>query len=171
MDVVLLISRLIVGLGLAAHGAQKLFGWFGGYGIKGTGGFLESVGFRPGPPFAVAVGLGEFGGGLLAAVGLLGPVGPALMILVMVVAILSVHAGQGFFADKKGSELPLMYASGAFVLAFTGPGGYSMDRVLGSSALSGTGTAWAAVAIALLLAVINVGLRRRAPAQRSGSGA
>ncbi|HEY8370791.1 MAG TPA: DoxX family membrane protein, partial [Thermodesulfobacteriota bacterium] len=63
MDAALLIARLILGLGLAAHGAQKLFGWFGGYGIKGTGGFMETLGFRPGALFAVAAGLGEVGGG------------------------------------------------------------------------------------------------------------
>jgi putative oxidoreductase len=167
MDLALLIARLILGLGLAAHGTQKLFGWLGGYGVKGTGGFFESLGFRPGPLFAVAAGLGELGGGLLTVVGLLGPVGPSLMVLVMAVAILSVHWRQGFFADNKGMELPLMYATGAFVLAFTGPGAYSLDRFLGLSALSGTRTAWVAIALALLLALINVGLRRPAAGARS----
>src|ERR1700730_4389884 len=65
MDAGLLLARLIVGFGLSAHGAQKLFGWFGGHGLKGTGGFFESVGFRPGVLFALAAGLGELGGGLL----------------------------------------------------------------------------------------------------------
>lgn len=167
MDVALFVARLILGLGLAAHGTQKLFGWFGGYGVKGTGGFFESLGFRPGPLFAIAAGLGELGGGLLTAIGLLGPVGPALMVLVMVVAILSVHWSQGFFAENKGMELPLMYATGAFVLAVTGPGAYSLDRLLELSALSGARTAWLAVALALLLALINVGFRR--PAAPAGS--
>ena len=167
MDIALFVARLILGLGLAAHGTQKLFGWLGGYGVKGTGGFFESLGFRPGPPFAIAAGLGELGGGLLTAVGFLGPVGPALMVLVMVVAILSVHWSQGFFAENKGMELPLMYATGAFVLAFTGPGAYSLDRLLGLSALSGARTAWLAVALALLLALINVGFRCPAAAARS----
>src|SRR5919202_2598079 len=93
----LLIARLAVGLGIASHGAQKLFGWFGGYGLKGTGGFLESLGFRPGSLYAAAAGLGEFGGGLLIALGLFGPVGPALVIAVMTVASLTAHRGKGFF--------------------------------------------------------------------------
>src|SRR2546428_533738 len=83
---------------LAAHGAQKLFGWFGGYGLAGTGGFFAGLGFRPGVLFALAAGLGELGGGLLTAAGLFGPVGPALIILVMLVAILAVHWPHGFFA-------------------------------------------------------------------------
>src|SRR5690242_16864534 len=76
MDAGLLIARLIVGFGLSAHGAQKLFGWFGGHGLKGTGGFFESLGFRPGVLFALAAGLGELGGGLFTAAGFLGPLGP-----------------------------------------------------------------------------------------------
>ena len=78
MDAGLVVARVVLGLLMASHGAQKLFGWFGGYGIAGTGGFLESLGFRPGRLFARTAGLGEFGGGLLVALGLFGPVGPAL---------------------------------------------------------------------------------------------
>src|SRR6185436_20915718 len=86
MDAGLLIARLIVGLGLAAHGTQKLFGWFGGHGLTGTGRFFESLGFRPGRTFAFAAAAGEIAAGLLTAFGLFGPLGPALMLLVMVVA-------------------------------------------------------------------------------------
>src|SRR5207253_3542372 len=82
----LLLPRLVIGLVMAAHGSQKLFGWFGGYGIAGTGGFFESVGFRPGRVLATAAGLGETVGGLLVAVGLLGPIGPAVMLSLMIVA-------------------------------------------------------------------------------------
>jgi putative oxidoreductase len=169
MNAALLIARLIFGLGLAAHGAQKLFGWLGGYGLKGTGGFLESLGFRPGALFALAAGLAELGGGLLTGAGLLWPVGPALMIVVMIVAILSVHWSHGFFADKQGLELPLMYATGAFALAFAGPGTYALDRLLGAAVPPGPGVTWLAVALALLLALLNAGLRRKAPAQPSAS--
>src|SRR4051812_5688186 len=98
MDTGILVGRLIVGLAMAAHGAQKLFGWFGGYGIAGTGGFFEGLGFRPGRFFATAAGLGEFVGGLLTAFGLFGPVGPALIILVVTVAAAAVHWDKGFFA-------------------------------------------------------------------------
>ena len=82
----LLVIRLIFGLVMVAHGAQKLFGWFGGHGLAGTGGFFESLGFRPGRRFAFAAGLSEFIGGWLFALGFLGPVGPALILAVMLVA-------------------------------------------------------------------------------------
>src|SRR5688572_21831745 len=121
MDTGLLIARLVFGTVMAAHGAQKLFGWFGGYGIAGTGGFFESVGFRPGRLLAVAAGLGETAGGLLVAAGLLGPVGPALMLSVMIVAS-SLHWNNGLFATANGIELPLLYSAGAVALALTGYG-------------------------------------------------
>ena len=84
LNVAFLVIRL-VGLGMAAHGAQKLFGWFGGHGLGGTGGFFEKLGFRPGRFFAFAAGAGEVGGGVLTAVGFGGPIGPALIVLVMIV--------------------------------------------------------------------------------------
>src|ERR1700704_1759355 len=102
MSVALLLARLFFGLAIAAHGAQKLFGWFGGYGIAGTGGFFETLGFRPGKLFAKLASLGEITGGLLTVLGLLGPVGPALMISVMIVAALSVHRTHGLFAATNG---------------------------------------------------------------------
>ena len=132
----LLIARLILGLAMAAHGAQKLFGWFGGYGLAGTAGFFETLGFRPGRLFASAAALAEFGSGLLMALGLLGPIGPALMISVMVVAMITAHAKNGFFAMSNGIELPLLYAAGALALAFTGPGAFSLDALLGLGFLS-----------------------------------
>src|SRR5437762_7313629 len=130
MDTGILVGRLIVGLVMAAHGAQKLFGWFGGYGIAGTGGFLESLGFRPGKLFAALAGIGEFGGGLLLALGFLGPIGPAIVLSVMIVAAVSVHWGKGLFATSNGIEMPLLYAVAATGLALTGPGRYSLDWVV-----------------------------------------
>src|SRR6185369_16658530 len=166
MDAGLLIARLIVGLGLAAHGTQKLFGWFGGHGLTGTGGFFESLGFRPGVLFALAAGLGELGGGLLTAAGFLGPVGPALITVVMLVAILTVHRANGFFASANGVEMPLMYLTAALPLAFTGAGSYSVDARLGFDALRGPTVAWIALAAAIVVALINVALRRpSAPAR------
>src|SRR5205823_3541045 len=82
----LLVARLVLGLLMAAHGAQKLFGWFGGYGLTGTAGFFEQLGFRPGRLFAAAAAVGEVVSGVLVALGLFGPVGPALMLSVMIVA-------------------------------------------------------------------------------------
>lgn len=164
MDSGFLIVRLIVGLALAAHGAQKLFGWFGGYGLRGTAGFFEGLGFRPGLLFTLAAGLGELGGGLLTAAGLFGPVGPALIVLVMLVAIFSVHWPHGFFAQANGIELPLLYLTSALAIAFAGAGAYSLDGLFGLATFSGPAMAWIAIAVAGGVGLANLALRRPAPA-------
>ncbi|MGH7561377.1 MAG: DoxX family protein [Gemmatimonadales bacterium] len=163
----LLLARLVLGLLMAAHGTQKLFGWLGGYGLNGTAGFFEQIGFRPGRLFAAAAATGEVVGGLLVALGFLGPVGPALMISVMLVAAVSVHLGNGLFATTNGVEVPLLYATGALGLALVGPGPYSLDVLLG------IGSVWTP---ALTLGVLAAGLAggaanlslRRAPAVERG---
>jgi putative oxidoreductase len=159
----LLLIRLVFGLAFAAHGAQKLFGWFGGYGIAGTGGFLESLGFRPGKMFATVSGLGEFIGGLLFALGFLGAVGPALMLSVMLVASITVHIKNGFFATGNGIELPLLYAVGAIGVALTGPGAYSLDAALGNYRLSTPKVTWIFLALGLIGGIANLALRRPSP--------
>src|SRR6202171_6152195 len=126
----LLLVRVVIGVIMAAHGAQKLLGWFGGYGLRGTGQFFEQIGFQPGPAFAAAASISEILSGLLVALGFLGPIGPALMVSVMIVATITVHLGQGLFAPK-GIELPLLYVAAAFGLALTGFGEYSLDVLLG----------------------------------------
>ena len=130
MDAGLLVVRTVFGLVMAAHGSQKLFGWFGGYGLAGTGGFFESLGFRPGRFFAALAGSGELFGGLLLALGFLGPVGPALVLSVMIVAAATVHWHHGLFAASNGIEVPLLYGAAATALALTGPGQYSVDGLL-----------------------------------------
>jgi putative oxidoreductase len=160
----LLIARLVVGLMLAAHGAQKLFGWFGGYGLAGTGGWLESLGFRPGKRYAALAGVGEFAGGLLTALGLLGPVGPALMVAVMVVAMGSVHWSNGVFAAKNGVELPLMYGIAGVTFGLVGFGPYALDPALG---LAGGWTpvlSIAVLAVGLVGGLLSLTLRHPAPA-------
>ena len=111
----------MVGLGLSAHGAQKLFGWFGGKGLDGAGKYFESLGYEPGRLFATAAGIGEFTSGLLVAFGLLGPIGPGIMLAVMLVAMAQ-QRRNGFFAMDDGLELPLLYGAAAVALAFTGYG-------------------------------------------------
>lgn len=145
MDIGLLIIRLVLGTTLAVHGAQKLFGLFGGYGISGTGSYFESIGFRPGKPFAALAGLGEFGGGLALAVGLYTPVAAAVLISTMLVAI-SVHAEKGFFAQAGGYEYPLILVTVAVAVAFTGAGSISVDALLGHSF---AGLTYGLVAVAL----------------------
>ena len=161
MDLALLLVRLI-GLGFAAHGAQKLFGMFGGYGLAGTGNFFEQIGFRPGRAFAAAAGFSELAGGLLVAFGLLGPIGPMFMIAVMTTAALSVHAPNGFFGQNNGYELPLVYGGLAFILAFTGFGAYSLDAALGLGALWTPTVSWIAVALGVLGGIANAATRRKA---------
>ncbi len=135
LDTGLLIARLVFGLILSAHGAQKLFGWFGGDSLTATGGFFEQLGFRPGRVFAAIASVTEIVAGLLITFGLLGPVGPALMLSVMIVAAGAVHWTRGFFATTNGIELPLLYATVAIALALTGPGLFSLDALLGLEAL------------------------------------
>ena len=161
MDTGLLIARVVLGLLMAAHGAQKLFGWFGGYGLAGTGGFFEQLGFRPGRFFAATAGTTEVVGGLLVAAGLLGPLGPALIVSVMVVAIATVHWPHGLFAQNNGIETPLLYAAGAVALALTGPGAYSLDALL---RLSWSGEiAWIALALGVLGGMANLAIRKTNP--------
>lgn len=166
----LLIARLVFGLLMVGHGTQKLFGWFGGYGLAGTGGFFEGLGFRPGRAFAAAASLTEIAGGLLLALGFLGPVGPALIISVMLVAAISVHRQNGLFATSNGIELPLLYAAGAISLALTGPGLFSLDAALGLTSLWTPGIVWAAIAIGAVGGIVNLGLRRGAT-QHPAAGA
>jgi putative oxidoreductase len=145
---------------MAAHGAQKLFGWFGGYGLTGTAGFFEGLGFRPGRLFAAIAAATEIVSGVLVALGLLGPIGPALMVSVMVVA-LSVH-WPNVFAQSNGIEVPLLYATAASSLALTGYGAYALDTALGLSALWTPTLTWVTLAIGVLGGLANLGLRRPA---------
>ncbi len=133
MDAGLALARIVFGGLMAAHGAQKWFGWFGGYGLKAVGGMFETLGFRPGRLFATAAAVTETISGLLVAFGLLGPVGPALMLSVMIVAAVSVHWQHGLFVTSNGIEVPLLYATAAVAVALTGFGAYSLDSALGLS--------------------------------------
>ena len=159
----LLVARLVFGLYMAAHGAQKLFGWFGGYGLAGTAGFFENLGYRPGRFFAVVAASTEFVSGILVGLGLFGPVGPALMVSVMIVAAVTVHWAHGPFAMNNGIELPLLFAAGAVALALTGPGVFSLDALFGLEALWNPRVALVALAVGIVGGVGNVAIRKPAP--------
>jgi putative oxidoreductase len=159
----LLIARLVIGPLMAAHGSQKLFGWLGGYGLAGTGVFMESLGFRPGRAFAAAASVTEVIGGLLMTLGFLGPIGPALVLSVMIVAGVSVHWRKGLFAGTNGIEVPLLYATASVALALTGPGLFSLDALLGLDRFWTPGLEWAGIAVGIVGGVANLGLRRPAP--------
>jgi putative oxidoreductase len=156
----LLLARLILGVLMVAHGGGKLFGWLGGHGLAGTAGFFEQLGLRPGKLFVVTASLAEVVSGILIALGLLGPVGPALLLSVMIVATVSVHWKNGLFAGTNGIEVPLLYATGALALALTGPGPFSLDVVLGIDHNWTPVLKVAALAVGVLGGVVNLLARR-----------
>jgi putative oxidoreductase len=164
MDEGLLVARLALGSLMAAHGAQKLFGWFGGYGLEGTGGFFEGLGFKPGRLFAGAAGASEVASGLLLAVGLFTPLAAAVMLSVMIVAAVTVHLQHGLFATTNGIEVPLLYAVGAIALALTGPGAYSLDAAAGFSAAWTPAIVLGSLALGVIGAFGNLAARSAAPA-------
>ncbi len=145
MELALIALRIVVGLGFAAHGAQKLFGSFGGHGIDGTAGFFEQIGLRPGRAHAIGAGTAEFAGGLLIAAGLVTPFAAAALIGVMVAAVLTVHLKNGFFVTENGYEYNLTLAAVLFALAGIGAGEWSLDNAIG---LNVAGTEWALAALA-----------------------
>ncbi|WP_416966973.1 DoxX family protein [Streptomyces sp. 4F14] len=158
-DVGLLLLRLGTGGILAAHGTQKLFGWFGGHGVEGTGQFMESVGYAPGKASALAAGIAETGGGTLLALGLGTPAAGAAAAGAMAGAT-AVHAPNGFFAQSGGYEYPGLLALATTGLAVTGPGRLSLDHALGHR----TNRAWMVpVALGMTAAATSVvvGLRYR----------
>jgi putative oxidoreductase len=152
----LLVLRVLFGGLFAAHGAQKLFGWFGGYGLEGTGGFFESLGFRPGKAMAFVAGLSELAGGLGLVFGLLTPLAAAAVIGVMINAILSAKRKAGLIG---GYEIDLLYAAAAAALGFTGAGAYSLDRVIGWS-FAGWQYGVGAIALAVVVGAASLASRR-----------
>src|SRR5258708_29237740 len=130
-DIGLLILRLVMGGLLVGHGSQKLFVWFSGPGLKGTAGFLESMGLKPGTPWATAATASELGGGTLPTLGLLHPLGPLGTIGAMVMATAKAHWGKPIWASQGGAELPVINMAAALALMLTGLGRFSLDRVFG----------------------------------------
>lgn len=121
----LLIIRLVVGLTFVGHGAQKLFGWFGGTGIEGTGNWLKTIGLAKGAKvWAILAGLFEFIGGLLFASGVLTWLGAAMIVIVMIDAIFAVHGKNGYWMTEGGFEYNFVLIAVAIGVALTGPGDY-----------------------------------------------
>lgn len=131
MSLGLLVLRLVVGGLIAGHGAQKLFGKFGGHGVQGTAGFMEMLGLRPGRPWALLAGWSEFGGGVLTALGLLNPLGPLAVTGAMVMAWIKAHRGKPIWNTEGGAEQPLTNLAAVTALALAGPGALSLDRLFG----------------------------------------
>jgi len=125
-----LILRVPVGLTLAAHGAQKLFGWFGGYGLEGTGQWMASLGLEPGYLMALMAGGAEFFGGLALVLGLLTRPAALVTAFAMLVAIFAVHIGNGLFMANNGYEFALTLFVVTLALAIQGAGRFSLDKVL-----------------------------------------
>jgi putative oxidoreductase len=166
----LLLLRVVAGGTIFAHGAQKLFGWFGGAGLRGTAGFFEGLGFRPALPLTFLAGLAETGG-LLFAAGLLTPLAALGMTIVMLNAIAVVHWSKGFFNSNGGLEFPLLLATVAVSVSAIGPGRFSLDRAIGwddsiSGVWWGVGVALVAIAITFLTLATT---RRRARLQAAAT--
>jgi putative oxidoreductase len=124
-----LVLRVPLGIILTAHGAQKLFGWFGGYGLEGTAGWMESVGFAPGFVMALLAGSAEFFGGILLMLGLL--TRPAAVIAAFTMAMaMTVHIGNGLFISNNGYEFALILLAASLALVLSGAGSLSADQRL-----------------------------------------
>jgi putative oxidoreductase len=130
-DIALLSLRLLIGLLFVGHGAQKLFGWFGGYGLAGTGAWMDSIGLRPGKQMAALAGLSEVLGGALLAAGLLLPVAALLIGGAMLIAIVKVHGKNGVWSQNNGYEYNLVLLVLVVALALLGPGRLSLAALLG----------------------------------------
>ena len=139
------LARATIGLLFVGHGTQKLFGWFGGGGLEGTGGFFEQLGFRPGRRYALAAGAAEAGGGLLFALGAATPLGAAAVSGSMITANKTVHWEKGVWVSAGGYEYNLVLLAAVFGLTENGPGQWSIDGALGRSRW---GTGWALAALA-----------------------
>ncbi len=162
-DIGMLVARATVGLAFASHGAQKAFGAFEGPGPAKAAGFMESLGFAPGSRYATAAAYTEMLAGTALALGAGGPLAPAAIVSVMIVAGRSVHAKNGFFTQKGGIELCVLYAAAAVAIAMGGYGRISVDAVLRLDEPLEDGVLTAAALMAAAVAAVAVLGRRDVP--------
>lgn len=160
-DAALLLARGVLGASIAAHGAQKLFGWFGGSGPENASKMFGTLGFQPADTMARVASLTEIASGLLIASGTGGPLGPMMLISVMTVATGSVHFKNGYFQSDQGFELNTMYAVIALLLAVEDHGRFSIDEVTGIREKMNPAIGWLALAGGVGAAAVI--LSRRAP--------
>ena len=163
----LLVVRVVVGLLLAGHGAQKLFGWFGGHGLTGTTGFLKSLGFKPAGFWALLGSLGEFAGGLLLVIGFLSPLGAIAIFASMLMAVLKFHWAKGLWATNGGFEYPLVLMLLGLVLGLVGPGSYSLDALLGIALP--TVLFWLGVVASIIIDVVGIMICRQTKPTQSAA--
>ncbi len=150
IDLALLVLRVVLGLTFILHGGQKLFGWFGGQGIKGTTGLMNHLGVAHPGLLGWLAALSEFGGGALVLIGLFTPLSAALIASTMVVAIATVHGKNGFFSTNHGYEYNLSLLALSVALMLTGAGSISVDKLLGIAYQLDQLPAWAIVVLVLV---------------------
>jgi putative oxidoreductase len=166
MNLGLLVMRVVVGALFCGHGAQKLWGWFGGHGRSGTGAFFDGLGLRPGRLHATLAGASELAGGVMLALGLITPLAAALISAVMLTAIWTVHGAKGLWITEGGYEYNLVLLAVAFGVTAIGAGAWSFDHALG---LDDAGAGWAlaelaagAIGTLVTLTVVELGKTRPA---------
>ena len=167
MDAALLTLHALVGALFVGHGAQKLFGAFGGHGIAGTAGFMASLGLRPGRLHALAAGAAELVGGALLLLGLLLPLAAALIVATMTTATLTAHRGKGPWVSDGGYEYPLVMIAVALALATGGGGEYALDSVL-ELGLTGEGWGFGSVGVGIAGGITAALSGQLAPARHRG---
>ncbi|GCE22858.1 DoxX family protein [Dictyobacter kobayashii] len=167
LSIGLLILRVVVGLLLAGHGSQKLFGWFGGHGFAGTTGWLKSQGFAPAWFWTLLGTLGEFVGGLLLVLGLLTPLAAVAIIASMLMAVVRFHWSSGLWSTQGGYEYPLVLMFVGLAVALTGPGAYSIDALINFTLPSLA--FWLVLLVAIIVVAIGtISSTRQSAKQASG---